>query len=296
MSLKQILLAKRESMAFVFGNGINRFRTKGDTNSWWSLLNKIAQNHLRFSQTEVPRGLSLTEFYDLIELGRAAKSASGLQKEFGSLISDWMPQEQHEWVTGWASAWNQPILTTNFDFNFNNALDAQLYHVGKGGFTDFYPWESYFGFRTIDDPTAEFGIWHINGRCLYSRSLRLGLTHYMGAVQRARSWIHKGDDDRLFSGKDVGEWRGSRSWLHIMFNCDLLFAGLGLNQNEVFLRWLLIERAKYFRAFPERARSAWYVETKASHDPGKSFFLNGVGVETILVDTHNDIWGEKIWT
>lgn len=46
------------------------------------------------------------------------------------------------------------------------------------------------------------------------------------------------------------EWDGAASWLHIVFNSPLLIFGLGLEENEVFFRWLLIERARYFKKFP----------------------------------------------
>ena len=296
MSLQNLLHANRKTLAYVIGNGINRYQTPDDENSWWGLLRHIAQSHLRPEFRGVPKGLSLTEFYDLVELGRLDASGSKLQQEFGELLSDWRPMSHHEHVTEWIAASNRPILTTNFDFNLNNSVDAQLYHIGKSGFTDYYPWESYFGFREIEDPSKSFGIWHVNGTCLYSRSIRLGLTHYMAAAKRAHNWIHTGSEGRLFSGKDVKAWKGSKSWLHIVFNCDLLIVGLGLDQNEVFLRWLLIERAKYFKQFPDRAKKAWYVESRNEADSGKSFFLKGVGVETFQVDTHDDIWGPRVWT
>ncbi len=49
------------------------------------------------------------------------------------------------------------------------------------------PWESYYGEHAVVRPSECFAIWHINGMAQYHRSVRLGLTHYMGSVQRARS-------------------------------------------------------------------------------------------------------------
>ena len=80
----------------------------------------------------------------------------------------------------------------------------------------------------------------------------------MGSVGRARAWLHRGGDRRLFSGKSPDNWLGKNTWVHIIFNSPLLIFGLALEENEVFLRWLLIERARYFKKFPDRRKKAWY--------------------------------------
>ena len=79
-------------------------------------------------------------------------------------------------------------------------------------------------------------------------------------------------------------------WLHIIFNNDLLFVGLGLDSAEVFLRWLLIERAKYFKTFPERARKAWYVHAGGDLSPGQTLFLKSVGCEIVKEDSYDALY------
>ena len=78
-------------------------------------------------------------------------------------------------------------------------------------------------------------------------------------------------------------------------NLPLLFFGLGLEENEVFRRWLLIERAYYFHRFRNRRRSAWYVYKDDAPQPGKLFFLKGVGLEPVKVDCFDDIYGPATW-
>lgn len=89
--------------------------------------------------------------------------------------------------------------------------------------------------------------------------------------------IHKGDDAKLFRGKNVYNWSGSKSWLHLIFNKSLCIFGLALDENEVFLRWLLIERKKYFRQFPDRVKDGWYIQVKSKtisdNEIGKRFFF-----------------------
>jgi hypothetical protein len=165
-------------------------------------------------------------------------------------MKDWLPYEHHKRVVSWAKQARCPLLTTNFDKTFSEAGDCKLLHTRRDGFTDYYPWETYYGHQQFDDPCHGFAIWHINGMERYPRSIRLGLSHYMGSVQRARDWLHRGNERRLFSGKDIHNWRGFGTWLHIMFDKRLVILGLGLKEDEVFLRWLLIERARYFRKFP----------------------------------------------
>src|SRR5690606_29950371 len=130
----------------------------------------------------------------------------------------------------------------------------------------------------------------------YHRSIRLGLTHYMGSVQRARTMIHQGNERRLYSGKNRAQWPGALTWLHLVFNRPLCVFGLALQENEVFLRWLLIERAKYFRQFPERRKQAYYVTTDEGAvptvDKGKLRFLEGVGFHLVHVRDYAALYGQ----
>ena len=91
----------------------------------------------------------------------------------------------------------------------------------------------------------------------------------------------------------MNNWRGFKTWLHIIFNKSLFIFGLGLEENEVFLRWLLIERIKYFKQFPDRKHKGWYI-SKKEDNAGKKFFLERVGFEIIEVDDYSDIY-ENIW-
>lgn len=294
--MKSILDKHGRQLALVIGNGVNRYGDSGGANSWADLLIKLAKRYLPARLREVPDGVTLTEFYDVLEL-KKPKSASvaPLQQQFCDLMSKWMPFEHHRQIVAWAKDRDAPILTTNFERIMADAGNCTLRRTRKGGFTAYYPWESYYGFDSVDDPGRQFGIWHINGMERYRQSIRLGLSHYMGSVQRARSWLHRGDDSRLFSGKSANSWEGADSWLHVIFNTPLLIFGLRLDETEVFLRWLLIERARYFRKFPSRRKPAWYVHEGRMEDRGKAFFLSGVGINTVQVDDYDAIYGRNVW-
>ena len=78
--------------------------------------------------------------------------------------------------------------------------------------------------------------------------------------------------------------------MHIIFNRSLCIFGLGLDVNETFLRWLLIERKKYFNMFRDRVKKGWYVCKKGSISDGNKFFLDTLGIEIIELDSYDDVY------
>ena len=294
--IKRIIESNKSNIAFIIGNGINRYPNNPKALSWDDLLMEL-WNKISFQTlSKKPQGISITEFYDILELENTGNY--NLQKEVVKLLRSWEPQTHHKQISDYIKSINAPLLTTNFEETFAKTGNYKLYRIEEEkGFTDFYPWTSYHGDNQLELPTDGFGIWYINGMINYHRSIRLGLSHYMGSVERTRGLLHKGNEDSLFSGKNVGHWPGSKSWLHIVFNKSLFIFGIGLEENEIFLRWLLIERTKYFRKFPDRKQKGWYLTPKYSNDIdlGKKFFLEKVGIEVLEVDCFDDIYG-KIWT
>ena len=99
----------------------------------------------------------------------------------------WSPQEQHEIIVNFRKSNDISILATNFEHTLEEAGSCEKRKNNIKGFTDYYPWETYFSTRRVRDPSSDFAIWHINGMAEYKRSIRLGITHYMGSVQRARN-------------------------------------------------------------------------------------------------------------
>lgn len=293
--IKDIISRNQQDIAFVIGNGINRYPNNPNALSWDDLLIQLWEKVSLQTLTRRPNGISLTEFYDILELENSHDI--NLQKEVTELMKDWQPLNHHKIITDKIRLLDAPILTTNFEETFSKTFDYKLLRTEQDKFTDFYPWTTYHGERELEIPTDGFGVWYINGMINYHRSIRLGLSHYMGSVERARGMLHKGNDERLFSGKNSNYWKGHKTWLHIVFNKSLFVFGLGLEENETFLRWILIERIKYFKKFPNRKHKGWYITDRNSNltNPGKRFFLERVGFEVIVVDSYQDIY-ENIWT
>ena len=294
MKLKRILVKHEGNLALIIGNGVNRYGTSGNLRSWDAIVKKLAKRHsITYKPSEIT-SISLTEFYDLLVLQSNNISDTILRHEFCELISNWHPNRQHKIIARWAKFNMSPILTTNFDNNFGLAVECDLCKNALDKFSDYYPWGNFFGIKDNINPCNNFAIWHINGMQNYMRSLRLGLSHYMGSVQRVRGWLHSGNN-RLFAGSNQYSWAGANTWLQIVFHMPLLIIGIGLNQEEVFLRWLLIERAKYHHKFPKLKQPAWYVYAKSENDIGKNFFMRNVGVTPCEVLSFEEIYDEKIW-
>jgi hypothetical protein len=294
MSLTNVLQQNCNDLVLVIGNGIHRYGLRR-VNSWDDLLLKLAcENNVPLEA--MPQGASATEVFDVIEL-HARRRSGELAREFCNLMSDWRPLDHHETIMNWSIRHAVPVLTTNFDEVLSEAVDARLMRPDVKGFTDWYPWDSRYALDLIENPCDGFGIWHINGMAKYARSIRLGLTHYMGSVQRTRDWLHRGEG-RLFEAKDRARWAGRLTWVHLIFNKPLLFFGLGLRENEVFLRWLLIERARYFSKFEGRRKPAWYVYTDNPSDTtqeGRHFFLERIGIRCIEAADYDAIYANEVW-
>ncbi len=302
-TLRSILSCDHGRVSLVIGNGIHIHRASRSGNDWNQMMQSLAAKYgLRASPHQ--KGLALTELYDLIDLKTPSdQKPQELQAEFCDRMDEWQPLQHHHTIVNWAVRNDAPLLTTNFDHVLSDAADANLKSLfrPRGNVrrpTDYYPWEKYFGVRDLADPCDGFGIWHINGLIDHIRSIRLGLSHYMGSVSRARPWLHGSKETRLFSEKDMPNWRGRDTWLHIVFNLPLLIFGLKLDGQEVFLRWLLIERAKYFRQFPGRRKEGWYVfprKENTEEDLAKRFFLNSIGIQPIDVPSYAEIYETAAW-
>jgi hypothetical protein len=291
--IQQIIQKNKHDIAFIIGNGINRYPDNPDALSWDELLIKLWEKVSLHTLSLRPDGISLTEFYDILDLENAR--GINLQNEVALLMKDWGPCETHKRIIHKILEINAPVLTTNFDETLAKTFDYNTFRPENESFTDFYPWSSYHGYKPLKDPCEGFAIWYINGMVHYRRSIRLGLSHYMGSVEHASSLLKGTGKISLYAGK-ANAWIGAATWLHIIFNKSLFIFGLGLDENETFLRWLLIERFKYFRKFPDRKHKAWYITKKneSSVSSGKKFFLEHVGIEVLELDSYEDIY-ETIW-
>ncbi len=218
-----------------------------------------------------------------------------IQNYISRRLSRLSPNLFHQTIVSYIRDINAPILTTNFDAAMAYSIIAKPKKIKERRFTKDYPWSSYFAECQLENPLAGFGIWHINGMVQYPTSIRLGLSQYMGSIARARKFIdHKNEE--LFASDENDAWRGQDTWLNIIFKKSLFIFGLALEENEVFLRWLLLQRASYFNKFPDKKHNGWYLIRKEDIEksPGKRFFLESVGIKILEVEDYKTIY-EDIW-
>ena len=297
-------ILRQQRLVLLVGNGINRHN--GDKSSSWNgLLDKLAAKWNPTLCVTETSDMSNTEFFDILDIDRGkqdpAKSKIGrrnLQEEFSNLMGSWKPADHHKKIVGWALQHETPIITVNFDENLSRAVRADFWRAKKR-FTHYYPWSSYFSNRQIDDPRSNFAIWHAHGMMRYKTSIRLGLRHYMGSVQRARGWIYNSSDGLLtkaHNGENCPDWQGSDTWLQSFFFCPILMLGFGFGKDETFLRWLFLERALLHRTRPDWKEKTWFVDTEKPTDPVKRRpFLEGLGIEVVTVKDHADIYEDPAW-
>lgn len=267
--------------ALLLGNGPNLYARLFP--SWKDLLVAAAANGKKFN----PAGLTNTEVYDMVEL-HAPRGVKVKERVCAQLaFNPGQPLDTHRKLMELAIARNIPVLTTNFDEAFERSVKAGRFHISSQGFTHLYPWKTYYGFNQHQQPVDGFGIWKIHGDVRYTNSIRLGLSDYMGSAERARSLIHKGPD-RLFNNKRKNNWPGIQTWLQVWFEMPIIIAGFGYNTDEVFLRWLLIERRRYCNSLG-RPMEVYYLTAEAPAPPVANLFRN-IGVTIKRVKSFDAIY------
>ena len=130
----------------------------------------------------------------------------------------------------------------------------------------------------------------------YPRSIRLGLTDYMGSVQRARSWVYNQKNslrEKVKSGDT--DWQGSSTWLDIVFFSPIVIFGFTFGKDENFIRWLFLERAKLQKIMTDKPKKIWFVEKTNENSQSRKLFFKRLGVEFITLNDYPDIYEDGAW-
>lgn len=283
---------EKKDLAFIFGNGINRYANNTNSNiSWNDMLLRVWDSISDKTLSDIAKGITLTEFYNIMEF--EAGSAKVVREKTVDIIKSWTPSQYENNLEIRLKEIDCPVLTTNFDGNIEQGLVRNK--MSPKGFSDYYPWNVYYSDNKLNNPLDGFGVWHINGMKDYPRSLRLSLSEYINLTAKARGYIHSGDALDSFDKKNIINWRGYHTWLHLIFNCNLCIMGLSLDEQETFLRWLLLERIKYFKKFRDRKKKGWFVCHKDDiQNDGKRMFLEYLGFEIICLSDYKDIYEDLL--
>lgn len=289
----RILNNNKNNLAFVVGNGVNRYGygTSKDI-GWETLLLKIWNELSGRTRSEIPvEGISFTEFYDLLSLVER-NEIEDIRDRVIRFFKDFKPAPYHFELQEVFQKWDVPVLTTNFDESLSASLAKKW--INDKLMSLQYPWNAYWSDKKLLSPLDGFAVWHVNGMVSYKNSITLGLTEYINQSSYARGYLHSLPEKDDFNLKDMPHWKGEGTWLHIIFNCSLCIFGLGLDVNETFLRWLLIERKKYFNMFRDRVKNGWYVCIRGSISDGNKFFLDTLGIEIIELDSYDEVYRKML--
>jgi hypothetical protein len=291
--------------AILLGNGLNNHVFTNT--SWTNLLNQLTDD-------VIPRSyfnhgdLSYPEFFDALSFNsrKGFEDYESLKNKVCKRIIRWEGTPQHHKFTEFVRENNIPVVTTNFDLTLidHKMRDAMKMKSGdpykylkprQGGkvegnttFTDYYPWNTYYSDNVIENAPSQFAIWHMHGIACYKRSLAIGAIDYGNNISRYKSYI--GNQKEICAP----EWNGKNTWLDIFFHCDLVIIGLSLDSQETNLRWLLMEREKYFRKYQLFRKNTVFVTNKEldSVGEGKKYFLNSIGIKVVEKVNGKEIYDE----
>jgi len=220
-----------------------------------------------------------------------------LKKHISGIFKDATLDSRALVFLNYARKKNIPILTTNYDHAMANLLKLQRYQFPLYETCQhLYPISTYFSGKSLNSATEGFGIWHINGMIDYQNSIRLGLCDYMDLVQFLRSIMQINKDYGIESLAALNDnmWIGKQTWLDILFKKSLFIMGLGLNEDEVPLRWLLLQRERYNSMY-NKGLKGWYVTCKDDEvSSNKRMFLENVGFNIIQIDDYRELY-EDLW-
>jgi len=322
-----ILAREKANVALMLGNGINLTSRGSRGISWDKLMENLitlaAANFPVQDETAVKlrrllqRGAngetaaSWPEVFDFIlatgkikpELRRRTSNELKLQSMIAQMLKEMKPGPPHRAVANWAAQFRVPILTTNYDHCFQDALASDVCKRHRFGnrkpLTDLYPWDRYYAPSIIGDPADSFAIWHIHGDRALRRSIRAGLDQYMGMVQRLRK-LKLPVAKEILSGPDEDQRDDpafhAAPWLRTFMGKKLWIQGLGLRSAEVSIRWLLIQRLRYWRRFraEHRHENGWYVHGPTDKigqlDEQRRSFFEGLGLKVIEIAKPNEVY------
>lgn len=285
---------QKRNVAFLFGNGINRYNDNSARRSWEGLLVGLHNKYAAQPLLRIPeKGINFTEFYDLLLLNNKRNlTKKNLQQEFVRLFGSWNFSNHHTSILEKIRAYDCPVLTTNFDDLLPRSIDAEQFFTLKdrhSGFTDYYPWQCYYANTALKKNGDGFSIWFLHGMWNYFRSIKLGLNDYVGNSLKARELLP------IRKGNEIS-FAGENTWMKPFLTKSLCIIGLALDEQELFLRWMLLKRALFMKRglFPKK--KAWYFTGDVLSE-GKILFLKSVGVEPVMCKDYaflyTDLW-EKL--
>lgn len=281
-SAKSSIESLRQSKDFIFliGNGINRHydknnngkKDKDDDLSWDALMKKIAKNVdvntdlINNEKSIWASGLTNPELFNILE---SASSFSEVRDALKKWLNDYSNKKLP--VVSSLKEWGVPVLTTNYDTRMHEGKRRVMRNPNGNALKSYYPFFSYYAEQDVTDVCKDFAFWHIHGVYNAPRRLQISLSNYLYYCKYTQPIIAN-----LFKENTI-EPDYTKSWLYPFFTKPLFIVGLGLNPDETFLRWLLIQR-KQLMGKQGLNPIGYYACIEDELLPGKEFFLKQVGL------------------
>lgn len=300
-------IAENKKFCFLLGNGIN-YALASPVISWEKLLYQLAQevdvqtisDYLETASDEDE--ISYPELFCLLEnLGDTGKKKGGsLRKMIADILSQ--PQKSND-LLEYARQNNCPILTTNFDFNIENAIGCKQSRSGKyfsGQWSERLQYSSgyrigeFFAPDTSVSPENQCSVWHIHGHIQSPGTIKISQLDYINAIAYFKKKLFRNCDNSEHRNpvKAENDWIAKDSWLNYFFNRPLIIAGCSLKSDETFLRWLLLYRFRRQKEVGQVLQSYYLTEKKSAE---KTLFWENIGFKVINFENYDKIYFNKKW-
>ena len=226
----------------LIGNGINQVSDNGA--SWNALLNKLAGKPKNEREKKVRNAKPFTLWFE--ELSSTTKKRDLKESVADALKSGIPPNKFHTEIMAMDF---QNILTTNYDYNLENATDT-------GWRPNLAAPESYYSlFRRWSSGSRH--IWHVHGELNNTSSIMLGHVQYSGYINKIRNFLTNGiptevrsRDKKPYLSKYASKSSRTKgdveNWVDVFLENEVHFVGFGLDYTENHL-WNLITEKRRFR-------------------------------------------------
>ncbi|MCX6145695.1 MAG: hypothetical protein NTW25_00370 [Candidatus Kapabacteria bacterium] len=335
-TIKDLLQNQNEKPIFLFGNGINIYNdgTNNDEICWNKLINSIA-NHENSENIQIVNS-SLIERYEFLLLDKFLNSELNkdaldirTEKEISNKFLDDIESKIEDINSISKQNFLEVLkkykinaLTTNFEYKY---LDSSNYSyqskdtiISSNDTTNkIIRFSSYYPINVHYRLSENSKIYFPHGIFKMKDSIKLSFHNYLKTIEYFRKLLpqYTFEKKRNETKSDYLEnlqLKFKSSWLFDFFTKDIIIFGLGLGQDELFLRWLFIERYRfnnlyssnnYIDVVPNPNVKTYYINfnnenninelkdnNKIENKIKKNVFFESLGIHEINFSNYSDFY------
>lgn len=259
------------------GNGFNRLHS--DEFNWNEVLKSASDSTIQ----KIADGVPYTHVYEKLYLSKICSYETDIKDKIGEkqlkaeiaerleslMVTDFgnrkYPREYEDFFDNGYCPF-QNVLTTNYDYGFDNILSSIGYLlIDKNTQEDVYSLMRRLTYRKND---SVVNVWHIHGESKgknnSSQSIMLGYDHYCATLSRIETYVKRGKigtkvihDNQNRSNKyhilpclindEMYQWNVNdiETWIDTFFFTDIHIIGFGMDFSELDIWWLLNKRMRY---------------------------------------------------